>query len=159
MNRQQLKLIPRSTATNAYDLMADVVKVIRDEPKRMDMSTFTRLKMKFVPKARRPACGTIGCVAGWMVMLTMSDEHLWEIRDAGLMSEWRAQQLLPSSVRGAASRLFYSMVHAGDDGTPAYAEEVITLIEAFMRDHEAALRAHVLTEEDNDNLVPAGQVT
>lgn len=62
-----------SDATNAYDLLGDIAKLAIDEPKRIDMS-IVRIRSnddrQFANYDRvRPACGTVGCVAGWTITL------------------------------------------------------------------------------------------
>lgn len=50
------------------ELLREVQKVILEEPKRFDMRTFA---YRMDPKEERsPQCGTIGCIAGWAVILT-----------------------------------------------------------------------------------------
>lgn len=83
---------PTSNATNAYDLLLDVRQAIIDEPKRLDMSIVcvrgVTLTHAFVwdsdsQRAQRakwesPACGTVGCLAGWALTLkgrTKPDEN------------------------------------------------------------------------------------
>lgn len=62
--------IPRSRAKNAYDLVSDVIAAIRAEPRRVDMTRYigdAALVQKVA--SRRPACGTVGCFAGWVSLL------------------------------------------------------------------------------------------
>lgn len=68
-------LIPRSDATNVYDLLMDVAACIRAEPKRYDQTTwifYAHSRLRFgeeeIP-ANMPACGTVGCRAGWITLL------------------------------------------------------------------------------------------
>jgi hypothetical protein len=50
-------------------LLRKVKRLILAEPKRFDMDTFGRRRD---PKANdnAPRCGTVGCIAGWAVILT-----------------------------------------------------------------------------------------
>ncbi len=45
----------------------ETIKLILEEPKRMDMGTFIRPKsyVENLPKRRRPTCNTVACFAGW----------------------------------------------------------------------------------------------
>jgi len=47
-------------------LLRKVKKQILEEPKRLDMGFFG---MKVKPYSGGPRCGTVGCIAGWAVML------------------------------------------------------------------------------------------
>lgn len=66
---------PRSHATNAYDLISDVIKAIEGEPKRFDMGDwFVHISPSILKKNKQllqrfPACGTVACLAGWIVVL------------------------------------------------------------------------------------------
>lgn len=61
-----------SSATNAYDLLEDVKEVIKVDPLRYDQTTWRTVDYGEARKKYRdfPACGTVGCVAGWVVTLT-----------------------------------------------------------------------------------------
>jgi hypothetical protein len=57
---------------------------ILEEPKRLDMQVgllFNAWKSTNLPSWRVPACGTIGCIAGWAVML--SDNRITRSLDVG----------------------------------------------------------------------------
>lgn len=133
LSTRNRRLIPYSTATNAYDLLSDVVAAILEEPKRFDMRDWylgPSHTWKY-RRAQRPACGTIACIAGWTValaqptdpdsngptraLLTLLGE---ELPDLG--PEREAQ-------RKWAWRDFYSLFHQTssdlDAGTQAYAED------------------------------------
>jgi hypothetical protein len=60
------KPIPRSKAKTAYGLVSDVIRAIEEEPRRVDMAT---LRQKVSPQMGGPACGTVGCFAGWVSIL------------------------------------------------------------------------------------------
>lgn len=62
----KLKLIPVSKAKTALGLLGDVKRAILQEPKRADMTTYTD---RIHPEEGGPACGTVGCVAGWISLL------------------------------------------------------------------------------------------
>jgi hypothetical protein len=58
---------PISVATNAYELLGDVAEAILREPKRFDFGNW----LEHIPAEHGgPACGTVGCIAGWAVVLT-----------------------------------------------------------------------------------------
>lgn len=62
----KLKALPRSRAKTAYGLVSDVIRAVLDEPKRADMGTFIG---SLPPEIGGPACGTVGCFAGWVAIL------------------------------------------------------------------------------------------
>lgn len=70
----------RSDATNAYDLLTDVAKAIREDPLKYDQNRWiSRSKETFdqvLGVGVEPACGTIGCRAGWIAQLGTSPEQI-----------------------------------------------------------------------------------
>jgi hypothetical protein len=62
----RLKLIPLSRAKTAYGLVQDVKRAILSEPKRANMGV---IEDTFKPEHGGPACGTVGCFAGWVCLL------------------------------------------------------------------------------------------
>ena len=66
-------IVPRSTATNAYDLLMDVAAVIEEEPRRYNQEDWlVRVEPSEVYEGKvesGPSCGTVGCRAGWIVEL------------------------------------------------------------------------------------------
>lgn len=69
--------LPRSTATNGYELLDDVVQCILEEPKRFYMPNWiirgyrmTDLS-EFRNRERRPTCGTAACIGGWITLLAL----------------------------------------------------------------------------------------
>lgn len=65
-------LMPISQARTAYDLLTDICAIITEDPKRYNQRIYL---CRLALEDRRngylvvPACGTIGCVAGWAVAL------------------------------------------------------------------------------------------
>ena len=72
------KAVPRSKATNAYDLLNDVARAITEEPRRINMRWWTFFFQgealnnwaNQLHQEDLPACGTVGCIAGWCCFLT-----------------------------------------------------------------------------------------
>lgn len=64
------KHFPQSVATNAYDLLSEIVNLILDEPLRYNQSNWllTGIQLKDAGY-QPPMCNTIGCVAGWATSL------------------------------------------------------------------------------------------
>jgi len=65
-----IREIPQSDATNVYDLLQDVKRAILEEPKRLNMGFYASFG-RFGPK--EPACGTVGCFAGWVSILSQAE--------------------------------------------------------------------------------------
>ena len=64
------KALPKLKARTAYGLLSQVKQLILEEPKRYNQGIFIskRSNGAYNPE-EYPACGTIGCVAGWVTML------------------------------------------------------------------------------------------
>lgn len=61
--------MPKSKAKTAYGLLSEVRKLILEEPKRYSQRLYIA-RTNEDPEFEFPACGTIGCVAGWVATLT-----------------------------------------------------------------------------------------
>lgn len=61
-----MKPIPRSKAKTVLGLLKDVKRVILEEPKRANMGVFYK---EISPSYGGPACGTVGCFAGWVCLM------------------------------------------------------------------------------------------
>lgn len=63
--------MPKSKAKTAYGLLSEIRQIILDEPKRYDqrytLTIGAACEIGYGFEA--PACGTVGCVAGWTVAL------------------------------------------------------------------------------------------
>lgn len=152
-------VVPRSTATNLYDLLNDVCRVVTDEPKRVYMPDVVRaFRNKKDAQVRihsdhslttvikdGPACGTVGCIAGWMKVLTRTDDK--EMSGVSLRQSLTLINMtrlfgspFGSGLGSAADSLFTQ--DFPDDltyGTRAYARHVVRNIRAFQKKHKAEL--------------------
>lgn len=52
-------------------LLREIQRVIREEPKRMQMENWLMTGLSGNPY---PACGTVGCIAGWACILSRSNK-------------------------------------------------------------------------------------
>ena len=150
MSNDSIRVAPirRSKATNAYDLLDDVCKVIAEEPKRYDQNrwgvTGWRAR-RIYPAEELPACGTVGCRAGWIVALTDGRQGLdravrrFDVRDTAI----RILGVKPSDVR----RLFDASSVRNElcQGTPEYAAAGVRGLRRFMRKHRARLKRRSFT--------------
>lgn len=155
--------IPEFKGTTALDLMEHVKQVILDEPQRILMDNWgdrltgdeydqTRISRLMDDYGREfPACGTVGCVSGWM---DYSMDRLQARYSGGL-------DYLPRAVREDARALFNGMDITDDDdnviestpypfptvfGVPPaeYAAAVAANITKFIERNREALVAHVI---------------
>jgi hypothetical protein len=51
------------------ELLLKVKQAILDEPARMNMEVFVDDSDGYINLDHQPACGTVGCIAGWAVLL------------------------------------------------------------------------------------------
>ncbi len=66
--------LPKSKATNAYDLLEEVRQLILEEPKRYNQEVFRVVEPdEYDAPLGLPQCGTVGCVAGWVITLKAPD--------------------------------------------------------------------------------------
>lgn len=63
--------MPVSKAKTAYGLLSEIRKLILEEPKRYNQTDWLRTGKvtKMIYRDGAPACGTVGCVAGWVIAL------------------------------------------------------------------------------------------
>lgn len=71
---QEWEPLPVSRATNALELLEEVIKLIEEEPLRYNQGDWLQRIRQFYlspgsAPISTPACGTVGCVAGWVVIL------------------------------------------------------------------------------------------
>lgn len=136
MQRKGLAPIPRSTAKTAWGLLQDVKRAMREEPRRVDMDTWLR---RMDPRNlcyecyEAPACGTVGCFAGWVVLLAGGSP-----RTRPFNVESKARSILGENCNydlGPFAKDVFA-VYDGclSRGTRHYVEDVIkTRIDPFMK--------------------------
>ena len=137
--------LPRSKAKNAYELLDEVAKVITEEPKRYDQTTFVGGPRRYGNRrdpefhANKPACGTTGCFAGWISILKTG-----KMDD----SERTARRLLPNLSRGWCDDPLDDLFaghhpELGDhpDGSKAYARGGVRVLRKFQKKYEKELKA------------------
>ncbi len=119
-------------------LFREIQKAILEEPKRIFMSAWC-LPLKEVPKAQRPSCGTIACIAGWACIFG------GKAKDGKTLGKlWIpvvARDLLGID-QNQSAKLFHvgdwpsewrSKLWAVDSGTRAYAKVVADYIGHFVK--------------------------
>ena len=136
----RLQAIPRSKAKTAWGLCQDVIRAIKKDPKRANMSVFSEV---FLPEDGGPACGTIGCLAGWICRL--AGRHTKDCRTtAKHIIDPKGQ--LHYSIAGPWN---YDVFNAGGGdrcaitppGSRAHAHAVVVRMKKFMRINKKALKA------------------
>lgn len=137
-------LPPRTRATTPIAILKAVVKAIREEPLRYDQSYWLKTKQSdayyFEPSCDSDdvsryaaSCGTMGCVAGWVVTLKRpQSQKLPRMGDTNKKSVYERARLLLKLDHGQAQTLFADSV-SGTVGTKRYVENGIKKIERFMR--------------------------
>ena len=135
---------------SAYKLLDKILDVVRKEPRRLRMSgwgaTAAHDPTGEYPdnKQMQPACGTVGCLAGWAVTLmrdpkkaNVNDRESWGGAAVG------AALLLgfngPNEVGG-----LFSGVTKTKDGTAAHVKEVALRVRKFQEDHKKRLKATII---------------
>ncbi len=150
------RLTPRSRATNAYDLLNDVARAVLEEPKRLNMDHWLIVGKKTIKKmhVKEPMCNTVGCLAGWVTVLTRTPT----IERAGCQPSKRrvsesAIQILAGEVPEGGGfvtpddkfvndleNLFHCFPYQRASGTRAYAREVVKALRAFQKKHKSRLK-------------------
>lgn len=109
--------IPRSKAKTAYGLLSEIRTLILKEPKRYNQGFWlTRQREDRFPELMDyPACGTIGCVAGWVQQLVAPRKSIMEADETGFrtfrapviatnvlgLTETQADELFAGSAAGS----------------------------------------------------------
>lgn len=143
--------VPRIRAKTPIGILKAVIKLIREEPRRYYQSDWIRTypvwrlnKRGVGGKASMPPCGTVCCVAGWVVVgKRAAYEPVEYLEHLDAFSGAKSALGLSDS---QASRLFDGLAVSNQRrfeqrkgampviGTRAYAETGIRHIERFMRD-------------------------
>ena len=150
--KQKLAPLPRSCAKTALGLLGDVKRAILADPKRLDMGVYTACRSVEVYPKSAPACGTVGCFAGWVSLLSGGgfvgdDDHARTLLGHDLNYQ---TVRLPDYLNGLETSSYTRYVFNGGSGdgisdlrsgTPAYARAVVRRIDRFIRFNYKALCA------------------
>lgn len=139
-------LIPKSKAKTAYGLLSEICALALEEPKRIMMADWlvTKSAGNYEPAQGFPACGTVGCVAGWAITLRPTRARTIH-RDFGQYKEdegERAGRLLGLST-DQCNALFTpdGLTESDDQQTPKHAQAVVAHVKAFQKRHRGQLLA------------------
>lgn len=155
--------LPRSTATNAYDLLLDVIRVVEEEPRRLLMDIVSNKYSWCIPNdIELPPCGTVGCVAGWCAILTGQERRASAILAAGEalgaspnvdlhdddIEDAEHTEISDDNFENSLDALFFEEFPDDDEdvapGSPEYVAHVVARIRFFMAKWETRLRAQVV---------------
>lgn len=135
------RLLPKSRAKTAYGLLSEVQRLILEEPLRYNQGTYIErvggehgaVTIHRSPEAI-PACGTVGCVAGWVCTL----------KYGGMFTYWetdpRAAKLLGLDFK-QRSDFFDGGAVEGVKGSVEHAKNGVAYIEAFKQRYAKQLKA------------------
>lgn len=139
MAKKQTGKIPKSKAKNAYALLNEVKALILEEPKRYNQSIFIARAPDDISDCDAPegipACGTVGCVAGWVATLKRPSGRFGYDQASGI-----AGRILGLSAI-QQSNLFDGGAVNGSTGTMAYAKNGAKHITEFQKQHARQLKA------------------
>lgn len=139
MGTKKNSALPKSKAKTAYGLLTEIRALILAEPLRYNQYDWLSRKAEhhFVPNGY-PACGTVGCVAGWVSTLAGPEKFSWDI------SADLAEKILGLDL-AQAEELFRSSAASGPSQTLAHAKSGAKHIAAFQKKYRAQLLAKKLT--------------
>lgn len=147
-------MVPVSTATNSYELLDEVIQIITDEPNRLWMDNWIATiegRMPGRPDATRdwtlqlhnvhlPACGTIACVAGWVVLIRLEHPSVFfESANARCMISVMAYESFPVELRAQLEALFLRKSYAMP-GSTEYVQNVVRDIQQLQRRYADVLK-------------------
>lgn len=115
------KVMLKSKATNAYDVLSEVREIILDEPLRYNQVTY----LSTGDGPGFPKCGTVACVAGWTEVITGST---------------MASDVLGLTDAQAGELFFYGAVK-GKPQTPMHAKLGAAHIARFQKKYAKQLKA------------------
>lgn len=137
--------IPTSRAKTAYGLLSEIAALAIEEPKRMRMGDWRvrRATASVEPDLGFPACGTVGCIAGWAVTLRRVRLRFHESIFGGRYKEHEgdaAERLLGlTSEQSVALFKPQDLVKDPCQQTPEHARKVVAHIRRFQKAHRAQL--------------------
>lgn len=131
--------MPTSRATTAYGLLSEIRKLILAEPKRYDQRRYIMRRrnpdgMEDVPMRGFPACGRVGCVAGWVATLTQS-------RRFACLDAYEIARAALGLDRRQSRELFGVSGVNGEPQTSQHARSGVAHIARFQRKYASQLKA------------------
>lgn len=161
--KKRLKAMPVFTGTTAWELLDFITWVIQGEPKRYDQGAWIKLVEQGYSEeykaSQMPACGTIGCVAGWVDLLVTGRQTIIDVdmfadqtqkratRILGLNKAQQNQLFEGNAIAKVREWLPVSLDNEGFypmTGTEAYAALGVLHIRKFMQRHERKLKGTIV---------------
>ena len=158
-----------SDATNAYDLLTDVIEQIVGDPRRFQMDIWGERGNLFTYYNKNhynaPRCGTAACVAGWVVFLRepaadrlmngnqacdilIGEEPLLQFDETadGFTTESKEALDRYRHIRLDLNQMFYSVPHDENavcipEGTQAHVDYMVPKIRQFQERYADLLKA------------------
>ena len=160
---ERLAPLPATRATNAYELMEDVNRIILEEPARMDMRKWISAFRSLTEIEQRnedvsegifpipePACGTVACYSGWCAIL-VGDRTMSTYGEQILAPYKEEPSRVNHALRNTLENAFYGTTFwdkAGRmirPGTLKYAKMVVARFKAIMDEYETELKSTPIT--------------
>jgi hypothetical protein len=154
--KDPLACVPKASAENAYELLEQVVEAIKEDPKRYNQHLWVTngernggySPITFMPqdypdiRLNMPACGTMGCVAGWVSVMTKGPKEAMQLNAQG------HAQIVLGITDMQAERLFagHAAGERDHESPEAHAARGIRHIQRFMKANAAQLKAKKLNE-------------
>jgi hypothetical protein len=110
-------------SADAIAILREVIKLVEEEPRKLDMNRWAVQIPEYKRNDTAPVCGTIGCIAGWTVMLHITEQQKME---ALKESETRSFQVALEDIVNA-----YSIEEAARDilNIDSYASDQLFYVE------------------------------
>jgi hypothetical protein len=136
--KKKKSALPKSTAKTAYGLLSEIRRLILAEPLRYNQGAWLTFRDAGRVYDQAPACGTVGCVAGWVCALKADDPGAVEQRWRGV--EDFARRTLRLTER-LSDELFNGDVAGVDYQTKGHARRGARHIARFQKRYAAQLKA------------------
>ncbi len=156
------ELTPHSKATNSYELVKEVMALVKAEPKRLHMNQFVHVSLPDDNPdiTRGPVCGTVACFAGWIHTLRIPSLRQLE-KENDTYSRWsddmeqETYTLFPAECKPDVYHLFWGQHNRDSNmdypfpdeslyGTVEYARLAIANLQKFVDRWEDELKAFKL---------------
>lgn len=137
----------RKKRITAAELLRQIRALVLEEPRRLNMKTWIAayegrvrrndFNYPLTDTSRLPACGTVGCIAGWgLTLLRRPNERLLAVKAQRVMSTVLGEQQM---ARWGGVPAIFSPYHDNvantTPGTVAHARAVAKRIGNYLREH------------------------
>jgi hypothetical protein len=134
--------MPKSKATNAYDLLTDVIDLIVEEPLRYNQGNWRQTEEDDYFSTGFPKCGTVCCVGGWVDLLkSKTPTENVEVFTVASGVGASARQILGLSAPQARELFTPDCVGESSPQTDEHARLGVLHIRKFQKKHAKQLKA------------------